>query len=185
MSLTSSNMLPLGAKAPKFDLIDTLSKQTKSYQSLKGANGMLVMFICNHCPYVLHIQESLVAVGNKYLEFGIGVAAISSNDVIAYPEDDPVKMEQFALNFGFKFPYLYDETQVVAKAYEAACTPDFYLFDHQDSLVYRGRFDSSRPGNNIKVTGVDLISALELLLSGQSPSSIQLPSMGCNIKWRS
>ena len=178
-------MLPLGAKAPKFDLIDTLSKQTKSYQSLKGANGMLVMFICNHCPYVLHIQRSLVAVGNKYLELGIGVVAISSNDVIAYPEDDPVKMEQFALNFGFKFPYLYDETQVVAKSYEAACTPDFYLFDHLDNLVYRGRFDSSRPGNNIKVTGVDLISALELLLSGQSPSSIQLPSMGCNIKWRS
>lgn len=185
MSLTPSSMLPLGAKAPNFDLIDTLSKQTKSYKSLKGDNGMLVMFICNHCPYVLHIQESLVAVGNKYLELGIGVVAISSNDVIAYPEDDPIKMEQFALNFGFKFPYLYDETQGVAKSYEAACTPDFYLFDHHDDLVYRGRFDASRPGNNIKVTGVDLISALELLLTGQSQSSIQLPSMGCNIKWRS
>ena len=178
-------MLPLGAKAPKFHLIDTLSKQTKSYKSLKGANGTLVMFICNHCPYVLHIQESLVAVGNKYLDLGIGVVAISSNDVIAYPKDDPVEMEQFALNLGFKFPYLYDETQVVAKSYEAACTPDFYLFDRHDDLVYRGRFDASRPGNYIKVTGIDLISALELLLAGQSPSSVQLPSMGCNIKWRS
>ena len=185
MSLTSSNMLPLGANAPKFDLIDTLSKKTKSYKSLKRPKGMLVMFICNHCPYVLHIQESLVAVGNKYLELGIGVVAISSNDVVAYPEDDPVKMEQFALNLGFKFPYLYDENQVVAKSYEAACTPDFYLFDHDDDLVYRGRFDASRPGNNIKVTGADLISALELLRMGQSPSLIQLPSMGCNIKWRS
>ena len=185
MSLTSSNMLPLGANAPKFDLIDTLSKQTKSYKSLKRPKGMLVMFICNHCPYVLHIQESLVAVGNKYLELGIGVVAISSNDIVAYPEDDPVKMEQFALNLGFKFPYLYDENQVVAKSYEAACTPDFYLFDHDDDLVYRGRFDASRPGNNIKVTGADLISALELLRMGQSPSLIQLPSMGCNIKWRS
>ena len=130
MSLTSSNMLPLGANAPKFDLIDTLSKQTKSYKSLKRPKGMLVMFICNHCPYVLHIQESLVAVGNKYLELGIGVVAISSNDIVAYPEDDPVKMEQFALNLGFKFPYLYDENQAVARSYEAACTPDFYLFDH-------------------------------------------------------
>ena len=124
-------MLPLGAKAPKFKLFDTLSKQTKSYEVLKGTKGMLIMFICNHCPYVLHMQDALVAVGNKYLELGIGVAAISSNDVVAYPDDDPVKMERFAMNLGFKFPYLYDETQEVAKSYDAACTPDFYLFDHQ------------------------------------------------------
>jgi len=178
-------MLPLGAKAPKFKLFDTLSKQTKSYEVLKGAKGMLIMFICNHCPYVLHMQDALVAVGNKYLELGIGVAAISSNDVVAYPDDDPVKMEQFAMNLGFKFPYLYDETQEVAKSYDAACTPDFYLFDHHDDLVYRGRFDASRPGNDTKVTGTDLISSLEHLNSGQSQSLIQLPSMGCNIKWRS
>ena len=184
MSLTSSNMLPLGSKAPKFDLFDTLSKKTKSYESLKGTKGILVMFICNHCPYVLHIQDVLVAVCNKYLELGIGVVAISSNDVVAYPDDDPVKMEQFALNFGFKFPYLYDEVQDVAKAYDAACTPDFYLFDHHDDLVYRGRFDASRPGNDIKVTGTDLISSLELLNLGRPQSSTQLPSMGCNIKWR-
>ena len=178
-------MFPLGAKAPRFDLLDTLSKQTKSYESLKGVKGMLVMFICNHCPYVLHMQDALVAVGNKYLELGIGVVAISSNDVVAYPDDDPVKMEQFALHLGFKVPYLYDETQLVAQSYEAACTPDFYLFDHHDDLVYRGRFDPSRPGNDIKVTGTDLISALELLNAGQPQSLIQLPSMGCNIKWRS
>ena len=185
MSLTSSNMLALGAKAPRFDLFDTLSKQTKSYESLKGAEGTLVMFICNHCPYVLHMQDALVAVGNKYLDRGIGVVAISSNDIVAYPDDDPVKMEQFALHLGFKFPYLYDETQEVAQSYEAACTPDFYLFDHRDDLVYRGRFDPSRPGNDIEVTGTDLIAALELLNSGQPQSLIQLPSMGCNIKWKS
>ncbi|MAJ52404.1 MAG: thioredoxin family protein [Flammeovirgaceae bacterium] len=185
MSLTSSNMLSLGAKAPKFNLFDTLSKQTKSYGSLKGPKGMLVMFICNHCPYVLHIQDALVAVGNKYLELGIGVVAISSNDIVAYPDDDPIKMEYFALNLGFKFPYLYDEMQEVAKAYEAACTPDFYLFDRHDNLVYRGRFDASRPGNDIKVTGKDLISSLELLNLGRPQPLIQLPSMGCNIKWRS
>ena len=184
MARTPTTNIPLGFKAPTFKLPDVVSNKDIELSDLVTENGLVVMFICNHCPYVLHIQESLVAVGNKYLEFGIGVAAISSNDVIAYPEDHPVKMEQFALNFGFKFPYLYDETQVVAKAYEAACTPDFYFFDKELFLYYRGQFDASRPGNELEVTGIDLTTAIDGYLKGEEAPVNQVPSIGCSIKWK-
>ncbi len=184
MALTQSNMLPLGTKAPDFRLPDTVSGKEMTFADVKGARGTVVMFICNHCPYVKHVNDELVRLANDYLPKGIGFVAISSNDVENYPDDSPDKMREQALALGYPFPYLYDETQEVARAYDAACTPDFYLFDADDRLVYRGRLDDSRPGSDVPVTGKDLRAALDALLAGKPIPEPQYPSMGCNIKWK-
>ena len=184
MALTPSNMLPLGTIAPDFNLTDTKDNVSKSLSQLKGVNGTLVMFICNHCPFVIHINEALVKLANDYKPKGINCIAISSNDVENYPQDSPDKMKTHAEENHYSFPYLYDETQAVAKAYDAACTPDFFLFDEDLKLVYAGRLDDSRPGNDIPVTGKDLRAAIDALLNHQPIDSNQKPSMGCNIKWK-
>lgn len=185
MAATLSNMLPLGTKAPDFKLFDTVSGKQLTYNDIKGKNGTVIMFICNHCPYVLHVNPQIVKIANKYQDKGIGFVGISSNDVENYPQDAPELMTQQAKKVGYNFPYLYDETQEVAKAYQAACTPDFYVFDSNDKLVYRGRLDESSPKNNIQLTGKDLRKALDLLLIGKMiPDEQQQPSIGCNIKWK-
>jgi len=185
MAQTPSNMMPLGTQAPDFTLPDTVSGKELNLQSLKGERATVIMFICNHCPFVKHIEEELVKLGQDYPAKGIGLVAISANDVKSHPEDSPEKMKQLALSLGYDFPYLYDESQSVAKSYDAACTPDFYIFDQDLKCVYRGQLDDSRPGNNIPVTGTDLRIALESLLSGKQISPDQKPSVGCNIKWKS
>lgn len=185
MSLTPTTSIPLGFKAPAFSLLDTVSGQQKTYDDIKGENGTLVMFICNHCPYVIHMHDQLIAIGEEYRSKGIGFVAISSNDVENYPQDRPELMKQLAIEKGFPFPYLYDETQEVAKAYDAACTPDFDLFDANDIAVYRGRMDESRPGNNAPLTGRDMRAALDAVIAGKEIEGPQYPSMGCNIKWKS
>ena len=184
MSLTPSNMLPLGTKAPEFDLQASNFNRKISYQEIKGKKGTLVIFICNHCPYVLHVIEEIVMVANDYRVQGIGIIAISSNDVVKYPQDTPELMTEFAFENGFEFPYLFDETQEVAKAYDAACTPDFYLFDNQNKLVYRGQLDDSRPANGIPLSGSDLRSAIDGVVMNRSINPEQKPSIGCNIKWK-
>jgi len=176
-------MLPLGTKAPDFSLVDTISGQTKKLDEIKGSKGTVVMFICNHCPFVVHVNSQLVQLANDYTEKGIGFVAISSNDAINYPQDGPEKMKSHAQQNGYPFPYLYDETQEVARAFDAACTPDTYVFDNELKLVYRGQLDDSRPGNGIPVTGKDLRSALDSVLQGKQVQTIQKPSIGCNIKW--
>ena len=184
MALTPSNMLPLGTKAPHFKLVDTKDDSQKSLEELKGEVGTLVMFICNHCPFVIHVNEELVKIADNYKSDGINLIGISSNDVINYPQDGPDKMKQHAIDNGYNFPYLYDETQDVAKAYDAACTPDFFLFNEDMALVYAGQLDDSRPGNGKPVTGKDLRSAIEALISNNPVNTNQKPSMGCNIKWK-
>lgn len=185
MALTYSTMaMPLGAVAPDFTLPDTVSGKLYSLSELRSDKATLIMFICNHCPFVQHIQPELVRLGNDYLPKGVSIVAISSNDIEAYPEDAPEKMREVALRLGYRFPYLYDETQAVAKAYQAACTPDFFLFDGTLRLVYRGQLDDSRPGNGIPVTGKDLRAALNALLEGRPVPTEQKPSVGCNIKWK-
>ena len=184
MSLTPSNMLPLGTKAPDFKLVDTLDNTTKSLSQLKGTTGTLVMIICNHCPFVIHVNKQLVALANDYVSKGINCIAISSNDAENYPQDGPVLMQQHAKNNTYPFPYLYDETQNVAKAYDAACTPDFFLFNDDLKLVYTGQLDNSRPGNDIPVTGNDLRAAMDALANNEIVNPNQKPSMGCNIKWK-
>ncbi len=184
MARTPSNMLPIGTIAPPFELKDTVSGQFMDFQNLKSEKGTVVMFICNHCPYVIHIKEEMVNIAKEYTEKGIAFIAISSNDVQNYPDDSPEKMKEFADESGFVFPYLYDETQDVAKAYDAACTPDFYVFDGDDRCIYRGRMDGATPGNNVPVTGTDLRNALDALMAGKEVNEEQLPSMGCNIKWK-
>lgn len=184
MALTPSKMLPLGTQAPDFNLPDTISGKMISLQQLKSNIGTVVMFICNHCPYVKHIQTELVNIANKYQAKGIQFVAISSNDVLNYPDDSPDLMQKEAKAHGYAFPYLYDESQSVAKAYQAACTPDFYLFDRDLHCVYRGRFDASTPGNNIPVTGKDLSAAMDSLLQNKPIITDQMPSIGCNIKWK-
>ncbi len=184
MALTPSTMMPLGTTAPDFTLPNTVSGKTLGLQQLKGAKGTLVMFICNHCPYVKHIQDALSKLGKDYQHSGISIIAINANDAVKYPDDAPDKMTAFAKKNSFVFPYLYDESQDVAKAYGAACTPDLFLFDDQLKCVYRGQFDDSRPGNDVPVTGKDLRSAMEQLLAGKNISANQRPSMGCNIKWK-
>lgn len=184
MALTPSTMMPLGTVAPDFTLPDTVSGKTIHLQDAKGAFGTLVMFICNHCPYVKHIRDGLAALGRDYRDTGINIIAINANDAVKYPEDAPDKMTLFAQQNGFLFPYLYDETQQVAKHYDAACTPDFFLFDSKLACVYRGQFDDSRPGNNVPVTGRDLRAAMDNLLQGKAINATQRPSMGCNIKWK-
>ena len=184
MARTPSNMLPLGTKAPNFELLDTVSDTTISLNNAKGEKGMVVMFICNHCPFVIHVNPLIVELAKEYQEKGIAFVAISSNDVENYPQDAPDLMKQKAKEEGYSFPYLYDETQKVAKAYDAACTPDIYLFDAKLNLVYRGQLDGSRPGNDIPLTGTDLKNAMDAVLEGKEVEKDQKPSLGCNIKWK-
>lgn len=184
MAATPSTMLPLGTLAPNFHLLDTVSGEIKSLEQLKSSKGTMIMFICNHCPYVKHILPTLVNLIREYQQKGITTIAISSNDVANYPEDSPEKMKELANELGNFFPYLYDETQEIAKAYQAACTPDFYVFDGDLKCVYRGRFDNATPKNEQPVTGADLKKALDYLLSNQGIVEEQLPSIGCNIKWK-
>ena len=184
MALTESNMLDLGTEAPAFNLPDTVSDKNISFDDIKGANATLVMFICNHCPYVIHINDELVRLANDYTSKGVGFVAISSNDVINYPQDGPDKMKTHAKECNYPFAYLYDESQEVAKAYDAACTPDFYIFNGKDRLVYRGQLDGSRPGSGKPVTGEDLKTALDAVLVGRPVAALQRPSAGCGIKWK-
>jgi len=184
MSLTPSTMLPLGTAAPDFRLPDTNGK-TVSLADFKNAPALLVIFMCNHCPYVKHIRQGLAQLGRDYLPKGAGIVGINSNDAANYPADSPAKMKEEMQVAGYTFPYLYDETQAVAKAYRAACTPDIYLFDGRQKLVYRGQFDDSRPGSGVRVTGMDLRDALDAVLSGKPVEKEQVPSIGCNIKWKS
>ncbi|MCZ6737261.1 MAG: thioredoxin family protein [Actinobacteria bacterium] len=182
---TTSTMLALGTEAPDFSLPDTVSGDVVSLADYSDKKGLLVMFICNHCPYVKHVRQELARLGNDYSDSGLGIVAISSNDIDAYPADSPEAMKTEAETFGYSFPYLYDETQVVAAAYTAMCTPDFFLFDAENRLAYRGRLDESRPDSGIPVTGKELRAAVDAVLAGDSPSDQQLPSMGCSIKWKS
>jgi peroxiredoxin len=177
-------MLPLGTAAPHFRLPDPHGKWTSS-EDFPGAPALLVAFICNHCPYVKHIRSRFAEIASEYQARGVAVVGISSNDVENFPEDAPEKMAEEIVQAGYTFPYLYDESQEVAKAYHAACTPDFFLFDRNRGLVYRGQFDDSRPKNGLPVTGADLREALDALLAGRPVSSDQKPSVGCNIKWKS
>ncbi len=185
MAYTESTMLPLGTKAPDFTLPDTVSGKMVSLKELsKGKKATVVMFLCNHCPYVIHVNPEIVRLANDYIPKGVAFVGISSNDVEQYPDDAPDKMKEVAQRLGYPFPYLYDETQEVAKAYDAACTPDFYVFDENLQLVYRGRLDDSRPGNGKPLTGKDLRRALDAVLAGQPVDPVQYPSGGCNIKWK-
>jgi peroxiredoxin len=183
MALTPSTMLPLGTAAPSFKLPDTDGK-TVSLDDFKAAPALLVAFICNHCPYVQHVRHELARLGKEYQGKGVAVVGISSNDVTTHPDDSPAMMAKEKTNVGYTFPYLYDETQAVALAYNAACTPDFYVFDKDQKLVYRGQLDSSRPGNPTSVTGKDLRSALDAVVGGKPVNGDQRPSIGCNIKWK-
>jgi len=184
MARTPSNMLPLGTTAPNFSLIDVTNNSTASLDNLKGQVGTMIMFICNHCPFVKHVNSTISSMGHKYHGNEINFIAISSNDIINYPEDSPELMRSNAIENNFNFPYLYDESQQVAKDYDAACTPDFYLFDSELKLVYRGQLDDSRPGNELECDGADLKNAINCLLEGKDNNEIQKPSIGCNIKWK-
>ena len=184
MALTESNMMALNTKAPDFRLINTLDDTFYSLKDLASDQATVIIFSCNHCPYVIHINEKLVEISNKYQKLGVSFIAISSNDVEKYPQDAPDKMKALAEDVGYTFPYLYDEDQTVAKSYDAACTPDIYLFDGQLKLKYRGRFCASRPKSEIEVTGEDLTAAIDAVISKKDPDSRQYPSAGCNIKWK-
>ncbi len=184
MSNTPSSMVPLGSVAPEFKLIDTVSDKQYSLQDLKSDKATVIMFICNHCPFVKHVEDKLVELSEEYIAKGISFIAISSNDADTYPDDAPHLMKQNAILQGYPFPYLYDESQSVAKAYQAACTPDFFVYDKDLKLVYRGQMDDSRPKSDIPVTGKDLAGALENILADEPVNNDQKPSMGCNIKWK-
>ncbi len=184
MSVTPSNKIPLKTKAPDFQLKDT-NGNIVNMEDFKDKKGLLVAFICNHCPFVIHIITSFTKIAKDIQEKGIGVVGINSNDTISYPEDSPVNMKKKAEELGFSFPYLFDETQAVAKEYNAACTPDFFLFNNNMELVYHGQLDDSRPSNSIPITGSDLLNAVEKLLSGEGILKEQKTSIGCNIKWKS
>jgi thiol-disulfide isomerase/thioredoxin len=184
MALTPSTMLPLGTVAPEFQLPDTNGKIISS-AGFKSAPALVVVFMCNHCPYVIHIRAGLAQFARDYAPKNIAIVGVNSNDAKNYPDDSPAKMKEEVKNAGYIFAYLYDETQAVAKKYRAACTPDFFLFDRGRRLVYRGQFDGSRPGNGIPVTGKDLRAALDAVLAGKTTSEFQAPSIGCNIKWKS
>ena len=184
MAETPSTMVPLGTPAPNFTLPDAVSGETMSLETLKSDKATLIMFICNHCPFVKHVQDELALLARDYQARGVSLVAISSNDVENYPDDSPEKMKAVAAQVGFSFPYLYDESQDVARDYRAACTPDFFLYDSDLKLAYRGQLDDSRPGNGIPVTGKDLRSALDNLLAGEPIDPNQRPSIGCNIKWK-
>ena len=184
MALTESTMLELGTTAPDFALTDVVNGKTVRRDDLRGQKALLVMFLCTHCPYVKHIEKGLAALGMDYDGEPVSIVAISSNDAAKFPDDNPAGLKRQAEALGFRFPYLYDETQAVAHAYKAACTPDFFLFDGAMKLVYRGEFDGSRPGNGVAVTGEDLRAAIDAVLAGTQPSNDQRPSIGCNIKWK-
>lgn len=184
MALTESSDLPLGTPAPDFELIDTVSGNPHSLQDVRGEKGTVVLFICNHCPYVKHINPELVRLANDYHSEGIGFVAISSNDVENYPQDSPELMAETARENNYPFPYLYDKTQEVAKAYDARCTPDIYLFDADLKLAYHGQLDASRPKNEIRLTGKDLREALDAVLDHRKINPDQKPGMGCGIKWK-
>ncbi len=184
MARTESNMLPLGTISPDFKLINVVTNEFVTLDDVYGKHGLVVMFLCNHCPFVKHVMDEVIRTANDYRVQGFGFVAISSNDVEKYPQDGPEEMYKLAEKHHYPFPYLYDETQEVAKAYDAACTPDFYVFDEEQKLVYRGQLDNSRPGNSIQVTGRDLREALDNLMSNSPQRKDQKPSMGCNIKWK-
>tara|TARA_B100000886_G_scaffold241448_1_gene169469 strand:- start:77 stop:628 length:552 start_codon:yes stop_codon:yes gene_type:complete len=183
MARTPSSMVTLGTKAPRFELLNTVDDILYSSEELFSENGTVVMFICNHCPFVIHVINEIVSISENYKE-NISFIAISSNDVVNYPDDSPEHMKKLAINKNFSFPYLYDETQEVAKSFDAACTPDFFLYNDEKKLVYRGQLDDSRPGNGTPVTGKDLKAALNNLIKNKEISSEQKPSIGCNIKWK-
>ncbi|MBK8275987.1 MAG: thioredoxin family protein [Nitrospira sp.] len=183
MAMTSA-MLPIGTTAPPFDLLDVVTGQRYSLDSFATRTGLLVMFICRHCPYVVHVEHELAKLGHDYQETNLGIIAISSNDPINYPDDAPPRLKEMAVRLGFKFPFCHDETQEVAKAYRAACTPEFYLFDQDRHLAYHGQLDDSRPGNNKPITGRDLRTAIQAGLSGKPIDGNQRPSIGCSIKWK-
>ena len=185
MARTPSNMIPLGTEAFKFNLFDTVSSKYKTYEQLKGENGTVIMFICNHCPFVIHVNPELINLAKDYIKKGIAFVGISSNDVENFPQDGPELMKQQAKSLGYPFPYLYDQDQNVAKQYDAACTPDFYIYNNSDKLIYRGQLDDSRPGNNIILSGKDIRHALDCLLHKKENTENQKPSIGCNIKWKS
>jgi peroxiredoxin len=184
MALTESTMLELGTTVPDFALTDVVTGKTVRRDDFRGRKALLVMFICAHCPYVKHIEKGLAALGKDYAGQPVGIVAISSNDAVTHPADSPTGLKQQAETLGFVFPYLYDESQAVAHAYKAACTPDIFLFDGDLRLVYRGQFDSSRPGNEVPVTGQDLRAAIDAVLAGKPIPTEQQPSIGCNIKWK-
>jgi len=183
MALTPSTMLPLGTAAPDFNLPDPSGKHV-ALADFKDKAALVVIFMCNHCPYVVHIRAGLAQLARDYASKNVGLVGINANDVKNYPADSPAKMKAEVETAGYIFPYLYDETQAVAKSYRAACTPDIFLFDRGRRLVYRGQFDASRPGNGIPVTGKDLRAALDAVLAGRTTSEFQVASMGCNIKWK-
>ncbi len=186
MAATESTMLELGVQAPDFKLANTnpnFPMESVSLADFRGAKCLLVMFVCNHCPYVIHLRDALITLANEYADNGLKVVAISANSADSHPQDGPEAMLAEAQAQQFPYVYLYDQTQAVAKAYKAACTPDFYLFDDEQKLAYRGRFDGSRPKNDIPVTGEDMRKAVDAVLSGKTPGTEQIPSMGCNIKW--
>ncbi len=184
MVKTASTMLPLGIKAPNFQLPEVVSSKTISLDTFAGKQGLLIMFICQHCPFVKHIEKELAKIGKDYENTNLGILAISANNIETHPDDAPDNLKAMALELGFTFPYCYDETQEVAKAYTAACTPDFFLFDAKQELVYRGQLDDSRPGNDKPVTGKDLRNAIDMVLAGKEINPDQKPSIGCNIKWK-
>lgn len=184
MARTPSNMMPLGTIAPGFELPDTVSGNRLSLEMLKSDKATVIMFICNHCPFVKHVDEGIVSLANDYQKKGVSFVAISSNDVENYPQDAPDLMKVEAEKVGYTFPYLYDQDQAVARAYDAACTPDFYIFDADLKCVYRGQLDDSRPGNGRPVTGRDMRQALDDILNGRPVFQPQIPSLGCNIKWK-
>jgi peroxiredoxin len=184
MAATPSTMLALGTPAPDFKLTDVVSKKTISLRTFVGKKGLLVMFLSRHCPYVQHVKDELARIGKEYGGREIGMVAISANDVSGYPDDAPERLKEMAEESSFTFPFCYDESQETARAFSAACTPDFFLFDSKRKLVYRGELDDSRPGNNIPVTGRELRAALEAILAGKAAPEAQKPSLGCNIKWK-
>jgi peroxiredoxin len=184
MAHTPSRMIELGTSAPEFTLPEVVSGQTVSLNTYAGKKALLVMFICPHCPFVKHVQDELARLGRDYLNRDVAIVAISSNDAESYPEDSPARLKEMAETLGFRFPYCYDESQEIAKAYGAECTPDFFLFDATRKLVYRGQLDGSRPGNGVPVTGIDLRLALDSVLSDLPVDGNQKPSIGCNIKWK-
>jgi peroxiredoxin len=183
MARTESAMLALGTAAPDFHLTDVVSGRTVSLADFSSKKALLVMFICRHCPFVKHLERALAALGHDYAASQLGIVAISSNDAVAHPADAPQSLAEQAREIGFVFPYLYDEMQSVARAYDATCTPDFFLFGADRKLVYRGQFDGSRPGNDVPVTGIDLRRAIDAVLAGEPVFAEQFPSLGCNIKW--
>jgi len=184
MALTESTMLALGTLMPDFVLSDVRTQAKISPETFRGKQAVLVMFICRHCPYVVHVQDELTRLARDYEGKDLGILGISSNDVTGYPADAPSRLKDMAEQLGWKFPYCYDEAQAVAKAFTAACTPDFFVFDHQRHLVYRGQLDDSRPGNGKPINGQDLRTALDAVLGGQPVTNQQRPSVGCNIKWK-